>query len=455
MVQLLWLRNDLRLHDHEGFRLASGHGAPLAVIFILPQQWLTNDDAGMNRLGSAKSHYLRSALIDLHRQLEDQTIDLHIFSGDPLQIFKDIQAEFTGTHLRLLTAEAQAPEESDWITGIRDLGMPVTTYSAQTLFTEKQIQTLGSSYPSPFTRFRNIVEGDPGLWQVKTPVDTPPLGVHEQPLRLQSPVSWPQSAYQVKLPVSGGERGAQLWWSDYLKSDAINHYKTTRNQLMGKYSSSHLSAALAWGCLSVRQIWHDILQYEAAKGASEHTYWLRFELLWREYFHWSLRHHGKQLFQPNGLASRTPESRPDPARWQAWCNATTGVPMVDAGLRELRHTGHISNRLRQNMASYFIHQLKLDWRLGARWFEMYLADADVASNYGNWAYIAGCGHDPRPQRQFNLNRQLRQYDPHAEHIHYWCPELSGENATNIICHQTGEQILPLYPAPVVPAPDGD
>jgi deoxyribodipyrimidine photo-lyase len=107
------------------------------------------------------------------------------------------------------------------------------------------------------------------------------------------------------------------------------------------------------------------------------------------------------------------------------------------------------------MASYFIHQLKLDWRLGARWFEMYLADADVASNYGNWAYIAGCGHDPRPQRQFNLNRQLRQYDPHAEHIHYWCPELSGENATNIIRHQTGEQILPLYPAPVVPAPDGD
>lgn len=128
--------------------------------------------------------------------------------------------------------------------------------------------------------------------------------------------------------------------------------------------------------------------------------------------------------------------------------------MVDAGLRELQQTGYVSNRLRQNMASYYVHQLQLDWRWGAAYFEQYLIDYDVASNYGNWAYLAGVGHDPRPQRQFNLNHQLRQYDPNLAHIRHWLPELNHVSLKKIVAHQTAADILPSYPQPVVAAPDG-
>jgi len=453
MTQILWLRNDLRLDDHAGFRMAAERGTPLAVIYILPEHWTQTDELGMNRLGAAKAHYLRSALIDLHRQLEDQTIDLHIYSGDPVAIISAIHDELGDNSFSLLTSEPQAPEERGWLDTLQKKGFEISCYTSQTLFSEAQIAPLYDNFPSPFTQFRKIVEADQDIWSIAGPVDAPALHIHEHPLRLQSPVSWPHVGYEVKVPFSGGERGAQAWWHDYLDRNAISHYKSSRNNLMGRYSSSHLSTALAWGCLSVRRVWHDILQYENTHGPSDHTYWLRFELLWREYFHWSLRRHGQSLFRLQGLSDGPRLVTHNEDYWQRWTDAATGVPMVDAGLRELRHSGFVSNRLRQNMASYFIHELNLDWRLGARWFEMHLADFDVASNYGNWAYIAGVGHDPRPQRRFNLNQQLRHYDPGCEHIHFWCPELADIAPDRLIKHQSGNDTLPMFPAPVVPVSD--
>ena len=168
-----------------------------------------------------------------------------------------------------------------------------------------------------------------------------------------------------------------------------------------------------------------------------------------------MRVHGERLFARSGIQRKSIEASENSVHWQAWCNASTGVPMIDAGLRELRHSGFVSNRLRQNMASYFIHQLKLDWRLGARWFEMYLCDFDVASNYGNWSYLAGVGHDPRPVREFNLNKQLQQYDPELSHIRRWCPEIEENSLQEILDHQAGRKLLASFPPPVVTVPAFD
>ena len=123
--------------------------------------------------------------------------------------------------------------------------------------------------------------------------------------------------------------------------------------------------------------------------------------------------------------------------------------MIDAGLNELHQSGFVSNRLPQILASFFIHELQLDWRLGARWFEQHLIDFDVASNWGNWSYIAGSGHDPRNGRYFMLNKQLRQYDPELSHIHLWLPELKDSTLEHICQHQQGQQRLKNYPAPIV------
>ena len=246
--------------------------------------------------------------------------------------------------------------------------------------------------------------------------------------------------------LNGGEDAGIRWITDYLwESRAIRHYKTTRNQLTGLQYSSHLSPYLAWGALSARYVWHQILRYEQEFGADEHSYWLRYELLWREYFHWTLRRVGKRYFGKRNIPISNPE------HWQRWCEGRTGIPMVDAGIEELKQSGFVSNRLRQNMASYLIHDLKLDWRLGAAFFEQHLVDFDPASNWGNWGYIAGFNPTQPNQHQshvFDLNWQLERYDPELKHIRTWIPELAAVDLHQIQRHQSGDRLLNSYPAPL-------
>lgn len=460
MAQLLWLKNDLRLHDHAGFTLAAQSNEPLAVVYILPQAWLQDDAQGLNRLGAPKARFLQQCLHDVDAQLQAMGQRLQVFVGNPVAVLRELCERH---HIsQILTAEAPAPEEQTDIAALNKHGISVQTYAAQTLFTAAQLQIFAKRYPAPFTKFRIQVEQDTRYWRIAAPLSQTISHLPEL-LDLHAPsVDVFKSECHAKhhdLPIQrdwqhGGERAGLAWWQGYLTERHLDHYKSTRNQMLGDACSSKLSAYLAWGCLSVRQVWHDIVAYEAKFGTNQERYWLRFELLWREYFHWSMRHYGSDLFQYRGLAQWRAAPVQDAARWQAWCNAATGVPMVDAGLRELQQTGYVSNRLRQNMASYYVHQLQLDWRWGAAYFEQYLIDYDVASNYGNWAYLAGVGHDPRPQRQFNLNHQLRQYDPNLAHIRHWLPELNHVSLKRIVAHQTAADILVSYPQPVVAAPDG-
>ncbi|MBL4571095.1 MAG: DASH family cryptochrome, partial [Alcanivorax sp.] len=244
---------------------------------------------------------------------------------------------------------------------------------------------------------------------------------------------------------------------------SVDHYKQTRSGLIGENFSSRLSAFLAWGNLSVRRVWQRILEYEASHGANPGSEWLRVELLWREFYHWSLREHGARVFHYAGLNDQAPR-RPEPATslareyWQRWCQANTGLPFIDANLRELMATGYASNRGRQNLASFWVHDMGLDWRRGARWFQHYLVDDDVASNWGNWAYIAGVGHDARGGRRFSPTRQCQHYDPEGEHLHYWLPALRALSARQCLSlHFTFGQDDPLpdYPAAMLPLPAAD
>ena len=161
------------------------------------------------------------------------------------------------------------------------------------------------------------------------------------------------------------------------------------------------------------------MQYEREMGANESTYWLRFELLWREYFRWYSRAHGKKLFLAGGTSGKKIELNFDKVIFESWCRGETGCDIVDAGMRELNATGWVSNRARQLLASHLIYELNIDWRYGAAYFESQLIDFDVASNWGNWAYIAGVGADPRGGRIFNLDSQADRYDPEKKYRYFW------------------------------------
>ena len=207
--------------------------------------------------------------------------------------------------------------------------------------------------------------------------------------------------------------------TNYFASGSASHYKEQRNELDGWGNSSKFSPWLANGNLSVRKICFNLNNYEQQNGANESTYWLFFELLWREYFQWYAHHHGKRLFTFQGIKQQKPLTSFYPERFRKWCSGNTPYPIVNACMKQLNVTGFMSNRGRQIVASCLVNELAVDWRHGAAFFEQQLLDYDVASNWGNWQYLAGVGADPRGKRHFDLEKQTRQYDPDALFINKW------------------------------------
>jgi deoxyribodipyrimidine photo-lyase len=229
-------------------------------------------------------------------------------------------------------------------------------------------------------------------------------------------------------------------------------YKSTRNGLLGPEFSTKLSAYLVLGSITARQIHAALLSFEDGtddgkwndvpghgKGENEGMKSVRFELLWRDYMRLCNRKFGLKLFRLSGFREEAVERwrSPDQPRdgfsrenieemVERLLNGTTGMGFIDASQRELFHTGYTSNRTRQNFASFFAKHLYIDWRIGAEWYECMLVDYDLSSNWGNWQYLAGVGNDPRGEaRIFNPVKQAFDYDPEAEYVKTWIPELRG------------------------------
>ncbi|WAR19310.1 CRYD-like protein [Mya arenaria] len=219
---------------------------------------------------------------------------------------------------------------------------------------------------------------------------------------------------------------------------------------------------LAIGCISPRQIYHEIKRYEKERTSNQSTYWVIFELLWRDYFRFVALKYGNRLFYLSGIQGKHIQWKQDKKLFEAWKDGRTGVPFVDANMREMAATGFMSNRGRQNVASFLTKDLKLDWRLGAEWFESMLVDHDVCSNYGNWLYSAGLGNDPREDRKFNMVKQGLDYDPQGDYVRLWVPELKDVaggsvhtvwTLSNSALSKADVSLGETYPNPVVIAPE--
>ncbi|MGK7889079.1 MAG: DASH family cryptochrome, partial [Leptolyngbyaceae cyanobacterium] len=225
----------------------------------------------------------------------------------------------------------------------------------------------------------------------------------------------------------GLERLQQYIWD----GDRLKEYKETRNGMLGADYSSKFSPWLAHGCLSPRYIYQQVQEYENQRVKNKSTYWLIFELLWRDYFRFICQKHGDRVFHLSGIQGIRFPWKTDWEQFERWQSGTTGYPLVDANMRELAATGFMSNRGRQNVASFLTKNLGIDWRIGAEWFESMLLDYDVCSNWGNWNYTAGVGNDARGFRYFNIPKQSRTYDQHGDYVRHWLPELASLDENKI------------------------
>lgn len=161
------------------------------------------------------------------------------------------------------------------------------------------------------------------------------------------------------------------------------------------------------------------MRYEQERVKNDSTYWFVFELLWRDYFRFTANKNGAKIFQQKGINTKSIFFKNDILLFERWRNGETGNTFIDANMKELFHSGYMSNRGRQNVASYLTKDLHLNWTWGAAWFESQLIDYDASSNWLNWAYHAGVGNDPEENRYFNTESQVKKYDPKGKYVSHW------------------------------------
>jgi deoxyribodipyrimidine photo-lyase len=426
MSVLVWFKSDLRLDDNPALLVAQESSACLPVYCLDPDQFRT-DQQGMKSCGQRRAAYLLDSLADLDMSLQKLGSGLLVKIGSAELILPQLCMQL-GID-QIICHDEHAPDEQALVQRVASAlpdNIRLISLQSNALFAHEDLPFSREKIPQVFTRFRNQVEKyPPTVKALAAPERLPgwPAGASAFPagqpsmadLGLLPAGDEPRSS----LPYIGGEMPAKKWLDDYLwVSQAVRQYKSTRNQLQGHYFSSKLSAALAHGCLSPRRIVHELQRHEQSLGANESTYWLWFELLWREFFRLNLGLHGKHFFLHGGLNGGSPPKGND-QRFCDWSTANTGHPFIDACMNELNASGFLSNRARQIVASYLVHDLQQDWRLGAAWFQQQLVDYDVASNWGNWAYIAGVGHDPRGGRIFNVAKQVEQHDPDGRYVAVW------------------------------------
>ena len=417
---ILWFRNDQRLADNTALTVAlAAHDEVLPVLVVDPAQHGPSP-FGFERSGPYRRRFVREGIADLDAQLRAKGSALHVRVGEPARIIAQLQRTWgaEAVHAQQLYAWEEQ-QQAHAVAEVADLRL----HAPNTLLLPGDLPFTVEKLPHVFTAFRTKVE--------KHCTVHPPLA---EPERIPSPKEWVGHPLdddalhhgtiiddeRAVLRFIGGRAAALARLRHYQwDTRALSRYKETRNGLLGADYSCKLSPWLATGALGAREVWHEVKRFEAEHGANESTYWLGFELLWRDFFQFTASKHGRALFLRGGVAGAQPKGNRDARRFAAWCEGRTGQPFVDANMRELLHTGWMSNRGRQNVASYLVHDLGIDWRMGAWWFERMLVDYDPCSNWGNWQYVAGVGNDPREGRRFDPERQAGLYDPEGAYRKQW------------------------------------
>ncbi|HAW16671.1 MAG: DASH family cryptochrome [Oceanospirillaceae bacterium] len=412
-IGLFLFSNDLRLDDNPALALAASEVDQLICLYCLDPKQPPSSLRAPSNLSAHRHQFLFASLNDLHNSLKQLDQGLMVANEPALDIIPQLITQHNIGHI-YASENAGYYEKQLWQRLTKRYPfIKFKRLASHTLFTQSDLPFELTELPTSFSKFRKLVEP----LSIQSPL--PQLkSMPPSPIALIPPMPKSMAVSQTPL-FEGGEQQGRLHLEGYFDSRLASHYKQTRNGLDGMDYSTKFSPWLANGSLSVRRVIDCLRQYERDIEANDSTYWIYFELLWREYYQWYAHHYGVHLFSAKGIKNSKPNTSFYPERFQKWCHGNTPYPIVNACMRQLRATGYMSNRGRQLVASCFVHELGLDWRYGAAYMEQQLVDYDVASNWGNWQYLAGVGADPRGHRRFDLAKQTQTYDPKQLFIKHW------------------------------------
>ena len=419
---LVWFRNDLRVDDHNGLKLALNNSSKVVGFYCFNPKLFSENKLGFKKTDVFRTKFLIETVHNLKENLKKNNISLIIKIGDPVEELSNVITQHNVSNIYL--QKEWTKEEYDEEALLKSKLTNVLFHSTYDQFLYHPDDVDNQFISDVFTSFRKYCEKKVDVRNLtfnsyklnsenllKENYDVPSL----DQLGFDDFIFDNRSAFNF----SGGSDSAKERLDQYLwKSRKINYYKQTRNGLIGLDYSSKFSPWLANGSISPREIYLEIKEYEKDILKNQSTYWLVFELIWRDYFKYISLKYGSKIFKIGGILEKDYEWSDDVRIFKEWTEGRTVEPFVNANMIELNSTGWMSNRGRQNVASFLAKELKIDWRWGASYFESKLIDYDVHSNYGNWMYVSGVGNDPR-DRKFNIKFQAERYDPLNKYQNMW------------------------------------
>ncbi len=423
---IVWFKTDLRIEDNESLIKAIAQSDFVIPVYCFDDSHFEKNTYGFDKTGSFRAQFLLESLHDLDTNLRVLGSQLLILRGKPEVEIPRIAKEYNANKVfakREVSFEEKQTEKRVQNELFKSR-CEFETSSTSTLYHAEDLPFSIKDIPDVFSNFRKKIEKDATV-----------RAVFEKPLSINSP-KFPESVLptladlglesktidsRAAIQFKGGETVAIKRLNHYFfETKCLSNYKETRNGMLGADYSSKFSAWLALGCISPRLIYQEIKKYEGQFGANDSTYWLVFELLWRDFFRFMFKKHQTKFFLYDGIKTEKVNSKSlNEKLLSQWINGTTNSDFINANMLELKLTGFMSNRGRQNVASYFCNELNMDWRFGAAYFEEQLIDYDVCSNWGNWAYLAGVGNDPRGHRWFNIEKQASDYDKNKVFRNLW------------------------------------
>lgn len=440
-VTLVWFRRDMRLADNPAWAAACARGGTVVPVFI----WSPEEEQPWAP-GAASCWWLHRSLHALDQALRGAGTPLVVRLGPTVPALQQIAQATGATAVFWNRLYEPAILERDKLAKavLRGQGLDARSFNAALLVEPWMLQTQQGKPYQVFTPFHRACQalGDPSRptpAPLRTPAHCAPA-IESFPiddLNLTPTIPWDAGLAATWEP---GEAGAKKVLTAFSRGPAEGYH--TQRDLPAEHGTSRLSPHLHFGEVSPRQIWWAL----RATGATVEPY-LR-QLIWREFAHHLLYHFPHTPEQPLRAEFASFPWAKNPAALRRWQRGETGFPIVDAGMRELWHTGWMHNRVRMIAASFLVKDLLIPWQQGAAWFWDTLVDADLANNTLGWQWVAGCGADAAPYfRIFNPALQGAKFDPQGAYVRRWVPELAAHEARSL--HDPEPGSTPGYPAPLV------
>lgn len=439
---LVWLRNDLRLADNPALSAAVAAGGPVVVVHIEPT------DPLLRRRGGASRWWLHHSLRALAASLAERGIGLETLSGPTEALLRDalMRHGASGVHWNRRYGPAERALDAQLKADLRGDGFSVESHAGDALVEPFEVTTGAGGPYGVYTPFWRTIRQRPIARPLPAPKSIGPAVPVGEVDAKYAPPHWSQKLaehWQI------GEEAADVRLAAFL-DEAVAEYPAQRD-IPAVAATSRLSPHLAFGEISPRQVWH-AAQVKAQRHPEKAGAIDKFlsELAWRDF-------NIHQLYHRPDIASEPMQTKYAAMPWrepgdelERWQRGATGIPIVDAGMRELWATGYMHNRVRMIVASLLSKNLLIDWRLGEQWFWDTLLDADPANNPGNWQWVAGSGLDAAPYfRIFNPVTQGERFDPEGRYVRQWVPEVAS--LPDQWLHKPWEAPRPPrnYPAPIV------